>query len=386
MSPLRVAVLCDYAEENWPSMELAAAMLLDRLNAGNPDSLRATRIQPRMKRPFQNALGRPGFNADRILNRFWCYPQVARKLRHFDLFHVIDHSYAQLVHRLVPERTIVTCHDIDTFRCLLQPAAERRPRWFRAMVRRTLTGLNKAAAIVCVSDATREQLLHYGIAPPQRVHVVPNGVRQQYTCAPDRNWDIAAERLLGPPGATLDLLHVGSTIPRKRIDVLLRVFAACLRRRPGLRLVRVGSPLTAAQQDLAKALGLQDSILCLPALNAEMLAAVYRRAALVVIPSEAEGFGLPLAEAMACGTPVVASAIPALREVAGGAAVHCPVGAIEDWTEAVLTLLQQREFSPAEWRTRISGGCARAGAFTWDRNAAAMIDIYKTTLSRMGQD
>ena len=384
MSPLRVAVLCDFAEENWPSMDLVASMLLDRLNAG-----RSGRPRARGSSPYETSRGalagsewastRTGYEP--LLG----LPAILPSLPAFDLFHVIDHSYAQLVHRLAPERTIVTCHDIDTFRCLLQPAAERRPLWFRAMVRRTLTGLKRPrpscasamppASSFCITGRAAPARSRRPQRRPPAVHLRAGsqlGYRRGAIARPaGTHARSAARRQHHSPQA--------DRRPSAR-------FRGLFTRRPGLRLVRVGSPLTAAQQDLAKALGLQDSILCLPALNAEMLAAVYRRAALVLIPSEAEGFGLPLAEAMACGTPVVASAIPALREVAGGAAVHCPVGAIEDWTEAVLTLLQQREFSPAEWRTRISGGCARAGAFTWDRNAAAMIDIYKTTLSRMEQD
>jgi glycosyltransferase involved in cell wall biosynthesis len=400
MKALKVAVLCDYAEENWPSMDLSATMLLNHLNLADPAELRAERIQPRMKHPFQSACGhvqsacghsrsacgQPGFNADRLFNRFWCYPQVAGKLKHFDLFHVVDHSYAQLVHRLAPERTIVTCHDLDTFRCLLQPRVERRPYWFRSMARQTLRGLRKAAAIVCVSHATRAQVLKFDLAAAERVHVVPNGVHPKYSSEPDTAADALAEQILGPVGATLDLLHVGSTIPRKRIDILLRVFAACSARRPHLRLVRVGAPFTDAQKALARDLQVENSILCLPFLGEDVLAAVYRRAAVVLIPSESEGFGLPLAESMACGTVVVASNIPALQEVSGGNAVLCAVGAVDEWTDAVLSLLQQREVSAPAWSRLIDGGCVRARAFSWQQNATAMVDIYRSILSRTKQD
>ena len=318
------------------------------------------------------------------MNRFWSYPRTARDLPPFDLFHVIDHSYAQLVHRLAPERTIVTCHDTDTFRCLLQPQIERRPFWFRAMVGHTLRGLRKAAAIACVSNATREQLLKHAIAPPERVHVVANGIHRSYVSGPSAHWDAAAARLLGPAHQTIDLLHVGSTIPRKRIDVLLQVFASCTRRRKQLRLIRVGAPFTPQQTDLLKELDIESSTVTLGFLLEELLAAVYRRAALVLITSEAEGFGLPLAEAMACGTPVVASEIPALREVSGGAAVHCEVGAIEHWTETILALLEQKENAPLEWRRRIDAGLTQASNFTWERNAAEMVAIYKTVSSSNG--
>ena len=78
-------------------------------------------------------------------------------------------------------------------------------------------------------------------------------------------------------------------------------------------------------------LGLTDAIVVLPMLDRATLAAVYRRSALLLMPSEREGFGLPVLEALACGTPVVASDIEALREVGGFAASYCPVEGIEDW-------------------------------------------------------
>src|SRR5262249_58441189 len=97
-------------------------------------------------------------NADRLLNRFWDYPRLLGRLARrggFDLFHLVDHSYAQLVLALPPGRVVVTCHDLDAFRCLLEPGREPRPAWFRAMARRTLGGLRRAAFIACDSEATR---------------------------------------------------------------------------------------------------------------------------------------------------------------------------------------------------------------------------------------
>ena len=105
-------------------------------------------------------------------------------------------------------------------------------------------------------------------------------------------------------------------------------------------------------------------IVTLPFLDRRVLAAVYRRAALVLQPSEREGFGLPVAEAMACGTPVVASTVPALREAGGDGAIYCRVGDLRRLDGAVGALLRRaagrrrrcgRRGGTARWRTLRAG-------------------------------
>jgi glycosyltransferase involved in cell wall biosynthesis len=370
---MRVAVLCDYAEEQWPSMDICANMLLEHLQPCG------TRIQPRLIRRFSRVAGAAwALNADRLINRHIDYPLRARALRDFDIFHITDHSYAQLVHALPAERTVVTCHDTDTFRCLIDPAGEPRPRWFRAMARRTLTGMQRAAAVVCVSNATRAGLIRNGLIAPEKITVAPNGVDPVFSAEPSSNWDHEADRLLGAAQDRLDILHVGSTIPRKRIDLLLRIFAEAKRMHPGARLIRVGAPFNADQKRLATELGVSGNIVELPFIPPDLLAAVYRRASVVLVPSEAEGFGLPLLESMACGTPVIASDLAALRETGGSAAEFYPVGDVISWAEAVSRLASD----PEHRNTKAVAGLTRAAEFSWAGNTREVNSLYKTILFR----
>jgi glycosyltransferase involved in cell wall biosynthesis len=378
---LRVAVIADYLEEGWPSMDLVADMLLDRLQREH-----ASIVQPSLVRPVlhRRAARLPGASGvawlpalDRVANRLWDYPRhVSRFDGRFDLFHIVDHSYAQLVHRLPAERTIVTCHDLDTFRSVLDPRLEPRSAPFRLMTRHILAGLRKAGHVACDSHATRDALVaSCGIAA-DRTTVVPNGPHPSCSPEPEPAADVEAARLLGPRSAFTDVLHVGSTIPRKRIDVLLRVFAALRATKPGLRLVRVGGPFTAPQQAMVRQLGLGDAIVVLPMLDRSTLASVYRRSAVVLMPSEREGFGLPVLEAMACGTPVVASDVEALREVGGFAASYCPVGDVDAWHRTVVRLLDERSHHAAQWTLRRETGIRRAAAFSWSRYASDVVAIY----------
>src|SRR5262249_46767554 len=147
-----------------------------------------------------------------------------RQRARFDLFHIVDHSYAQLAHELPSHRTVITCHDLDTFRCVLEPDRDPRPLWFRTMTKRILDGLRKAAHVIAVSEATRAELVNCRLIEPERITVVHNGVHPSCSSAPDEGADREAARLLNDKADTIWLLNVGSNRPRKRIDILLRIF------------------------------------------------------------------------------------------------------------------------------------------------------------------
>jgi glycosyltransferase involved in cell wall biosynthesis len=393
----RVGVVCDFREEDWPSMELVADMLLSSLQKNHSGLVDAVRIQPPMKRRLvklrqtdsngHSANGKfysnaSRFNADRALNRFWDYPRHVRHRRSdFDLFHIIDHSYGQLVHELPPERTIVTCHDLDTFQCLLNPAAESRSILFNQMMSRTLSGFRKAARVTCDSEATRNGLLAHGLIDSDRAIVIPNGVHASCSPEPDADIDKQIEQIIGSSDGRLEFLHVSSTIPRKRIDVLLRIFAKLKHLFANASLLRVGGSFTAEQKQLAAQLKISESILELPSLDRRSLAAVYRRAAVVLLPSEREGFGLPMIEALACGTPVVASDLPVLREVGGDAAVYCEMGNVDAWTEAIVGLLAEHEAQSSSCGRRRESGIAQASKFTWAEYARKMVQVYQSVLN-----
>jgi glycosyltransferase involved in cell wall biosynthesis len=159
--------------------------------------------------------------------------------------------------------------------------------------------------------------------------------------------------------------------------VLLQVVAALRASNPAIRLVRVGGALTPEQDELARALGINDSIVHLPRLETEDVAAVYRRAALLLLPTEAEGFGFPVVEALASGTPVVASDLPVLREVGGCAVTYQPVGDVGGWERCLVRLLHERSADPRAWQRRREMGFQQAARFSWHAFAAGMATVYR---------
>jgi glycosyltransferase involved in cell wall biosynthesis len=380
LPPLTVGVVCDYAEEGWPSMDLAAELLVAGLREHAPGWEPAA-LRPAMPRAFGRVLrGRTGRNADRLVARHVAYPRwLRRHARGMDLYHVADHSYAHLVHALPAERTVVTCHDLDAFRSVLDPAREPRPAWFRAMANRLLSGLRRAACVVCDSDAVHAELLSYGVLPPDRVSTVPLPAHPDFSAAPDAAADAEAARLLGPAEGHVDLLHVGSTVARKRIPLLLKAFAEVAPVVPGARLIRVGGALEPEQRRIAEEHEIMDRIVQVPFVERRTLAAIYRRAALVVYPSEREGFGLPLVEAMACGATAVASDLPVFREVAGDAVQYVTRDDPDGWAEAIGDAID-RLASPeglAEARTAL---LLRAERFTLATYAQSIAKIYADVL------
>ncbi len=383
----RVALVCDFLEDRWYSMDLVAEMLLSHLSAQFPDIYETTLIRPAMKLRFGAVpfLGSGGVarKADQALNRFLEYPRVLRSGRKkFDIFHIVDHSYGQLVHDLPAERTLLTCHDLDAFRCIVEPQQEPRSSLFRAMTRRILSGFRKAAKVACSSGTTREEILRFGLLPPERLAVVPLAVDPAFSIMPDSAADAEVCKLLGPrTDHVVDIVHVGSTIPRKRIDILLRVLAKVKEQVPQARLIRIGGLFTETQTAMMDRLKLWDSTVVIPFLNHRNLASVYRRASVVLQPSEREGFGLPVVEAMACGAPVIASDIPVLREIGAAAAAYCPLEEIDAWRDSVLETVSRTPGSAAFEAVR-KAGLVQAGKFTWSAYAEDSARLYKELLSR----
>ncbi|MFQ4146222.1 glycosyltransferase [Chlorogloeopsis sp. ULAP02] len=375
MAQLRLAIICDYPEENWHSMDLCAQMLFKQLQAEHATSIQAIQVCPAFnwrckKIPW---LGKKHFayNADRLLNRFWDYPQhLKNRVKDFDFYHIADHSYGQLAHVLPSERTGVYCHDIDTFRSLVEPEQEPRPGWYQAMSRRILLGLQSCAVVFYSTAEVRKQIERYQLVEASRLVHAPLGIASEFSMTPG-NAGITDQNILEQIGAAPFLLHVGSCIPRKRIDILLEVFAQVRAIHPELRLVKVSGEWTQSQQQHIAQLNLGESIIHLQGLQRSTIATLYQKAVVVLLTSEAEGFGLPLIEALACGASVVASDIPVLREVGGKAAVYCPIGDMSAWVKTIEQLLVNPTNAPA-LNLRVS----QAQKYSWSTYTQIIAQSY----------
>lgn len=273
---------------------------------------------------------------------------------------------------------VVTVHDTVpwTHPHTLTP---RGARWHRTVIARAL---RSADAVVVPTHAVAEDLAR---RVPVRVpvEVVPLGVAPVFTSSapgPARPDSVGAGRVgresALPPVAGRYVLAVGTLEPRKGIDVLIEAMAR-LRRESAdpPSLVLVGQPgwggLDAAA--LARASGLpEDALHVLGKLGDRQLVAALRGASAVAVPSLAEGFGLPLLEAMASGVPVVHSDVPALREVAGGAGLEVPRGDAAALADALGAVLADTGLAGR----MAAAGSARAAGFTWAATAEAVWRLH----------
>jgi glycosyltransferase involved in cell wall biosynthesis len=303
--------------------------------------------------------------------RYALYP--ARLLRkNGDLFHVLDHAYGHLVRALDASKTIVTCHDLIP----LLSADGRIPIEVPASVVRTVrvrvNEMVRATKILTDSEATRDDVLHYTNAPASKITVIPPGVNPIFKVAQPAEVNLLRARLEIPPEACV-ILQVATQGRYKNTPVLLRSLAH-LRKRLGLHivLVRIGVPFHDDERELARELAVTAGIWHLGAVDDLTLAQWYQAATVLAFPSLWEGFGWPPLEAMASGTPVVASRIPAILEVVRGAAALIDPRDDLDLAAALERVITEPTYA-AELRLR---GLERAKQLTWDESARRTLAVY----------
>ncbi len=250
---------------------------------------------------------------------------------------------------------VVTIHDAVPW-THPETLTPRGARWHRDMAQRVA---RDADAVVVPTRAVAAELARY--LPLRRVEVIGEGVSAAVARVPEDAHE-RAERLRLPPEGYA--LVVGTLEPRKGLDVALA--ATRLPAWPGLPLLVVGP--TGWGEVVLPAAG--DAVRLLGRLTDPDLAVAYARSTVVLVPSRAEGFGLPALEAMAHGVPVVTSDVPALVEVVGGAGIAVPVGDPEALAEGVQTAF-------ARHAELCSAARVRAGASTWDVAARACWELYR---------
>lgn len=264
-----------------------------------------------------------------------------------------------------PRRSVVTIHDLG-----YEHFPQAHPRRQRLYLRvSTLWSVRAATAIIAISGATRDDLVTRYRVPSDKIRVIHHGVNPRLRPIEDRAI-IDAVRTRYNISAPY-FLYIGTIQPRKNLVRALEAFAAAASRSFQFVIAGKRGWLSAGIEQRVAELNLGDRVRFTGYVDDNDVPALLSGAHAFVFPSLYEGFGMPVLEAMACGTPVLTSTTSSLPEVAGDAAL------LVDPTDttAIAAALEQLATDTALGERLRARGLARAASFTWERCAAETLRV-----------
>ncbi len=291
-----------------------------------------------------------------------------------DLMH-FPHFNAPILYR---RPAVVTLHDLTRFVFAGQRRQSRIHQWayervFHATVRH-------ATHIIAVSAFTKDELIRRFPGTAPKVSVIAEGVEERFvagnreSAATSRDQEVLHRMKVSTPF----LLYVGLWMRHKNLPGLIEAFRILRERRyrGSLVLTGEGRPWDEDVRALAQRAGVADHIRLPGLVDDDQLALLYRAADVLVVPSFVEGFGLPALEAMASGTPVVATRAGSLPEVLSDAALYADPNRPGDIAASIARILG----NPALRDDVRARGRARAAQFSWERCARETFEVYRDVL------
>jgi glycosyltransferase involved in cell wall biosynthesis len=283
-----------------------------------------------------------------------------RMFPNIDVFHATEH----LLPRLKKTRSVFTLHDL-----IFQFDPDSHKPLNIAFLKTLMPRFLKAAdAIIAVSENSKRDAIYlYGI-PADKIHVIYEGVDPKFTpiTDPDRLSHVRSKYHL----PDRFILHVGTIEPRKNLPLLFEVAA-----QTNEHLVVAGKLGWLTDPILAKVkeLGVEDRVTFTGFIDDDDLPALISSANVLAMPSKYEGFGLPVLEALACGTPVVASNAASLPEVGGDAALYAWHDDVRSWIRLLTLALDDTELRG--WLRE--KGLRQAAKFRWNKMARETAEVYR---------
>lgn len=302
------------------------------------------------------ALRLPVASAPEVAWEQWRLPLALRR-GNVRVFHRASGAGGLALRRLAGSRVVVTVHDAIPLKYredYLRNAAHRAFFAFQMSLSR------RADAVITVSETSKRDLVSIGRFAPSKIAVIGEGVDRDFLAAPGDT----------PAGGPPYLLAMGAGEPRKNVARVIEGFLR-VADRIDHRLVLVGAPWRGRRAEIpSSAAGrIQDLG---PVTNAQ-LRELYRGAAAFIYPSLYEGFGLPVLEAMASGTPVVTSREGSLEEIAGPAALYVDPRDASAIGDAILEVVTD----PVRRTALVAAGQARVHLFSWETAARQTIEVYE---------
>ena len=308
------------------------------------------------------------------IDKFIIFPRRLRKLRGVELIHICDHSNAFYSKYFPDVPVVVTCHDLLAVRGALGEETDCPASWTgRILQRWIVAGLSRARAVVCVSSATAAdaiRLIGTSKNGPS-IAVIENGLNYRYRPLPEEKVKARLEKVSQLKLDRPFVLHVGSHLRRKNRAGVVRIFART-KDHWNAQLVFAGDRLSNDLWTQARTLGIADRIVEIVSADSELLEALYNQAHALLFPSRFEGFGWPIAEAQACGCPVLCRDAAPMSDVAGGAALLRDIADEDGFAEDLLRLRD-----PATREKYRGPGLQNATRFSARRMAEQYLALYR---------
>jgi glycosyltransferase involved in cell wall biosynthesis len=325
--------------------------------------------------PLMRSIKRFGIDPIAFLNTYpITWPEVPK-----GILHLTHRSQSTLLLRKPPQPVIITVHDIIHYQYRNDPNI----RVYRHKIHEwgddfSIRLLFRADAIVTNSEYTRQTLIDHLKMSPDKVFCTLFGLDHARFRVVTVDDDFYQRHRLDRNRRYL--MHISTEEPRKNFSALLRAFARIHARYPDVHLLKVGRPLYANARiqhlALAEALKVGDAIRFVDDVRDDDLVKFYNLVHAMVLPSFVEGFGFPVLEAMACGTPVICSTGGSLPEVAADAALLFDPRDEDALVAAMERVLEDSAFA----ESLAQRGLAHAAAFTWARTARQTVEVYRKVL------
>ncbi|NDJ76575.1 MAG: glycosyltransferase family 4 protein [Chloroflexi bacterium] len=288
------------------------------------------------------------------------------------LYHATDFT---LPPTLPGVRTLLTVHDLSFVR-----APETATPVLKAYLDKVVPrSVRRAFHVLADSQATKDDLVELYGTPPEKITVLLSGVNAEFLPVKDATARKAVRERYGIPEKPY-VFSIGTVQPRKNYTRLIRALAALGPPYDDVQLVIAGGRgwLESPIYQTVKDYHLSERVHFIGFAREEDLPALYSGAACMAYPSLYEGFGFPVLEAMACGTPVITSTLSSMPEVAGDAALLVDPYDMSAIADALERLLSDQTLC----MNLVQRGLAQAGQFTWQRTAQHLQDIYRWVLEQ----
>ncbi|SRR6266498_380211 len=368
---LRAMLTLEQENEYWFFMDSETARESEDL----PDPQRAKQIIAETSQAAARAASASG---RRSLQDMWSMAWAVRQHgRELDLFYFpADYTFFPLSTRA---KVVLTCHDTtaERFPSLIFPNKRAQLSW-KLKLR---WALHRADLVATVSETAKRDLMSQFSLSDAMVKVVPNGVDPAFRPLADLK---ATDQILSAHGLTSNqrfILYVGGISPHKNLATMLDAYASLVKesKDQNVKLVLIGDfekdvffSSYPAVRDRVEALSLSGNVVFTGFVSDADLPHFYNAAEVLVLPSFAEGFGLPALEAMACGTPVAVSNAGALPEVVKDAGLFFDPYSAKEIRQCLQELIESEELRRALGQR----GVQRARNFSWECSARKALDTF----------